>query len=269
MDFAAAITSLPLPTLVFVLAAGMGRALGALFGLWGLYFILGPATILRTSLAVVLSLPMLVAAIPTFLDLTSDTFRLSLLIIPVREFVIGFGLGLLVSLPFFAILGAGILIDQYRGDFSPGLQAPESQQVGSFANLKVVMALFLFVEAGGFLILVTALYDSYALIPPQEVGFSFGPGFGALIGEVVSNVIWILVIVAMPIMLILMLIEFGVNVSFRLAGQIKVPSIDFLIKSLVFVAAMPILIFGIARSMERAFDLAPDPLPMLQELVAP
>lgn len=168
MEAAILISSLPLPTMFFVLVAGIGRALGALFGLWGLYFVLGPAALLRTGLAVILSLPALALNATTFPDLIDNTSRLLLMTIPLREFLIGFGLGLLASLPFFAIMGAGILIDQYRGDFNPANPAPESSQVGSFANLKVVMALFFFVEAGGFLIVVQALYQSFALFPPPR-----------------------------------------------------------------------------------------------------
>lgn len=158
LDAANILASLPLPMIIFVLVAGSARALGALFGLWGLYFILGPAALIRTVLAVIISLPVMAGSSIGLADLFGEGARMAVIALPVREFVLGFAIGLLASLPFFAVLGAGILIDQYRGDFSPGLPAPESQQVGSFANLKVVMALFLFVEADGLAILIRTIF---------------------------------------------------------------------------------------------------------------
>ena len=176
---------------------------------------------------------------------------------------------MMASIPFFAIMGAGILIDQYRGDFSPGLQAPEFQQVGSFANLKVVMALFLFVEMGGLMILITSLYQSYAVFPPGVVTLGVPQQFAQLLAELLQNVFILLIIVALPIMIILFLIEFGVNMVFRLAGQIKMPSVEFLIKTLVFVLAMPVLVLGLARAIEAAFSSVPPPLTSLQEMLEP
>lgn len=92
---------------------------------------------------------------------------------------------------------------------------------------------------------------------------------GDLIATIVQEVFWLLLIIAMPIMLILVLIEFGVNIIFRLAGQIKMPSVEFLMKTLVFVLAMPLLVYGLARTINGAFDSAPPPLTLLEQFSGP
>jgi len=150
-EIARSVFSLSPTAAFFILLMGTARALGALFGLWGMYFVLGPAAMLRIVLAMIISAPMIVAQADGFILLIETTPRYGVMLIPLREFVIGFGLGLLTSLPFFSVLGAAMLIDQYRGDFSPGIQGPEGLQIGSYASLNVVMILFIFVEAGGFL----------------------------------------------------------------------------------------------------------------------
>lgn len=267
MPDAEALLSLPLPTLIFVAMAATGRAMGALFGLWGIYYVVGPATILRMGVAIAISLPLLGTGAADFAAMSTDLGRLEVMIVPVREFIIGVAIGFLSSIPFFAILGAAIVIDQYRGDFSPAAPGPEGEQIGSYATMNVVMALFLFAEAGGFIILVGTIYESYGVLNPGVGGLSLSPEAGTRIGVILQNVFVSLVIIALPLIMLLLLAEFGLNMAFRLAGQIKMPAVDFLLKNMIFVAVMPILIFGLARSMEAAFDRAPQPLRVLEELV--
>lgn len=253
-EVVAAFLSVPLPTSFFLLIAGSARALGALFGLWGMYFILGPATLQRMSIAVVISAPIIVAQVDNYVELATETQRFALTLIPLREFVIGFSLGLLMSLPFISILGAAMLIDQYSGNFSPGAQAPENQTVGPYAQLNVVIALFLFVEAGGFFLLVQVLYDSYDLFEPAVPGLEIAPGFADALGDIMQSVMVGLVVFALPVILILMLLEFGINIVNRLSEQIKLPSIDFLVKNIALVCALPFLVIGLFRMIGAAID---------------
>ncbi len=268
IEAAQKLTELPLPMTFFILAAASMRALGVLFSLWGLYFILGPATLMRTVLAVILSMPTLVPAVDIYPALIGESARLMVLTIPLREFLLGSVIGLLSSLPFFAIMGAGVVIDQYRGDSSPVIQAPEDSQVGSFANLKVVMALFLFVEMGGLILVVDTLYESFRLFPPDIPKLQLNPNISAMLGQIIHNVFWLLLIIAMPIMVILLLIDFGLSMVVRLSKQIEVPQLDFLLKSLVFILAMPILVIGVARVITLSFDNAPEPMILLKEFLS-
>lgn len=261
--------SIPVTTGFFVLIAAAARALGALFGLWGLYFVMGPAAILRFTLALVISAPLIVGQGDDFVALVGDANRFALFVVPVREFVIGFALGLLMSIPFFAVLAAAMLVDQYSGDFAPGLQAPESQTVGAYSALNVVMILFLFVEAGGFLMLVKVLYDSFAILPPAVPGLAVAPDFAAGLGDILQSVMVALIVFALPVILILLLLEFAINMMARLTEQIKLPSIDFLAKNIALTLLMPLLVLGLIRLMQKALDDAPDPLVTLMRLITP
>lgn len=266
-DLAFSLFNVPPTVGFFVLIAGMARFLGALFGLWGLYFVLGPAAILRTVIALVVSAPMMLAQSGALIELATTSSQYGLFFIPVREFVIGFALGLLMSLPFFAVLAAAMLIDQYSGDFAPGLQAPEGQTVGAYSMLNVVMIMFLFVEAGGFLILVSIVYDSFAALPPAQPGLSLAPDFGAVLGDILQSVMISLVFLALPIMTILLLLEFGINMMARVTEKIKLPSIDFLAKNIALAVLMPVLVLGLIRMMQNQLNTAADPLDLLQRLI--
>ena len=258
------------PTVMFlVLGLGSARALGALFGLWGLYYVIGAAPVIRAVLAVILSGPMILGRTDELVALVRDTPRTAIVLVPLREAGLGFGLGLLASLPFFAVLAAALVIDQYRGDAAPGLPAPEAQTVGSYAALNVVMALFVFVEIGGFMMVVSVLYDSYAAVPPALGGLGLAADFGSRVGDILQTVMAGVVLFALPVIVLLMLAEFGAAFLFRLVGKINLPSADFLLKNLLFVLAMPVMVYGLARAMEAGFDRAPDPLSLLLDLIGP
>lgn len=263
------LAALPLPATFFVLTAGLLRALGALFGLWGLYFILGPAAILRSVIALVISAPVIVGQADGYVALVNETQRFALLMVPLREFAIGIALGLLMSIPFFSVLGAAMLVDQYRGDFSPGIQAPEGLTVGSYGALNMVMVLFVFVEVGGFMMLVGVLYESYQILPPSVPGLSVSTSFPDALGRIIANIMAALMLFAMPVILILILLDIGINLIHRLSEQIKVPSIDFLMKNLALVLLMPVLVIGLFRMMEEAITRAPAPIQLLLEAMAP
>lgn len=263
----ARLSDLPPTVGFFVLTAGISRFVGALFGLWGMYFILGPATVLRTTMALVVSAPMMVIQSDALIELAVNGSQFDIFTVPLREFVIGFALGLLMSLPFFAVLAAAMLIDQYSGDFAPGLQAPEGQTVGAYAMLNVVMVLFLFVEAGGFLILVKIVYDSFTLLPPAQPGFAFNPEFAPILGDILQSVMISLVFLALPIIVILMLLEFAINMLARVTEKVQIPAIDFLMKNITLAVLMPLLAIGLIRMMQAQFETAAEPLGLLQRLI--
>lgn len=267
--FANMLLEVPLPASFFVIVMGSTRALGALFGLWGLYFVLGPAAMLRMVLAFVFAGPILIGNLEGFLDIAQNSERFIVLTVPLREFVIGFALGMLMSLPFISVLGAAMLIDQYRGDFSPGIQGPEGLTIGSYANLNVVMILFIFVEAGGFLVLISVLYQSYGVFPPAVPGLALAPGFGVALGEILQSVMAALVVFALPVIMILMLLEFGVSIIARLNEKLQMPAIDFLVKNLALVLLLPLISYGLIRMISGAIDGAPAPLDLALRVFGP
>lgn len=261
--------SLPLPSAFYVLFAASARALGLLTGLWGLYFVLGPAMILRMGLAVTLSLPLIVAAAADLSPILLESGPVRAAILPIREFALGFVLGLMASLPFITIMGAGVVVDQYRGDFNPVLDAPESAQVGSYAKLKVVIALFVFVEIGGFLTVLAALYQSYAMIPPGPFGTFDGLASARFLGKTLQDLVWVMVLLALPALILLFLIDAAVALAARLSSKIKLDSMDFLLKSLAFLVVMPVFVVALVRVIETTLLEADLPLTLLLRAIGP
>lgn len=263
------LVSQPPSTGFFVLVTGASRAMGVLFGLWGLTFLLGPAVLLRTVLAVILTAPVLVIQGPELVQLAAEAPRYGLLLVPVREFVLGFGIGMMISIPFFAVLAAAMLIDQYRGDFSPGNEAPEETTVGAFGSLSVILVMFLFIDAGGLMLTVRTLYESFESFPPGIPSLTVSPGFASGLGAILQDVMAALVLLALPIVLMMVLIEVGLSLIFRFAGKISFPAVDFLTKNLIFVLIMPVFFYSWSRAIEAHFARAPLPLGTLERLLGP
>ena len=253
-------------SLVFVLMTLASRPLGAFFGLWGLYFVLGPATALRIAVATIISLPFMVPHVEIVINIIDSQTRYMLFLFPVREFVLGFSLGLLFSLPFFSILGAAILVDQYLGDFAPGLQAPEELTVGAYANMCVVISLFLFAEMGGFFELISSIAMTYSSIPINAPLGDLPDAFGVVLGSILQSVMYMLLILAAPIIIVLLFIEFSLSLAFRVAGQIRFPQVDFLLKNLIFVVLLPPLSIVLVRGIGHALDDGANALQLLNSL---
>jgi len=76
-----------------------------------------------------------------------------------------------------------------------------------------------------------------------------------------------LIIMALPVMIILFLLEFAINMVARMNEKVKMPTIDFLAKSLSITLLMPLLMFGLIRLMQAQLDGAPPPLALLLKLL--
>lgn len=82
-------------------------------------------------------------------------------------------------------------------------------------------------------------------------------------GFIIQDIMTGLIVFAMPVILMLLLLEFGINIMARVSEQIKTPTIDFLIKNLALTLALPVMVFGLMRLMQKAFDETASPLPLL------
>ena len=128
----------------------------------------------------------------------------------VKEAVIGFALGMLVSIPFLAFESLGLLIDNQRGatiasSIDP-LHGNEASPLGLFTQQVFVV---LFLVLGGFHLLLDLMYQSYALWPPQAALPPFSPHMPAILLAALDRLIRLAVLFAAPAMVTMLLSEVG------------------------------------------------------------
>lgn len=155
-----------------------------------------------------------------------------------REALIGSAIGLVVALPFHIFHGMGAIIDNQRGagigamlDPVSGVDATES------ANLIQMMSVVVFLATGGLVHLLEVLQASYSLAP---MGAGIALDLNALqtyAGRVLSGALRM----ALPVLLLLFLVEMFLGVLSRFAQQMNAFSVSLAVKS--FIAFLALLFY--------------------------
>ncbi|MGF1548151.1 MAG: type III secretion system export apparatus subunit SctT [Thiotrichales bacterium] len=183
---------------------------------------------IKNAIAVAVSL----AVVPLVYHQIDDLgFSLQVyIVLMLKEALIGTLIGYSMATVFWAIASMGFFIDTQRGALSAQLFTPIIGGTTSpLGALLVHIAAVLFFIGGGFLMLLQVLYLSYLTWPVD----GFIPAFdmrGALfIVDAFSSIMTLMFLLAAPVVIIMIVVEFGVGMIGRF-----VPSIN------VFLLAMPV-----------------------------
>ena len=186
------------------------------------------STTARNGLAISLSM---VAVPVVFYQIGSFPFDgVQYLMLIFKEAILGAIMGYLVGIVFWAISTSGNLIDMQRGAMSAQMFNPVVAGTTSPLGLFFTQtAATLFLTTGGFLALLSAVYESYVNWPVT----SFFPSLeiestSIFLGQF-DRLLYIAVQIAAPAMILMFLIDLGVGFVGRF-----VPSIN------VFLLAMPL-----------------------------
>ena len=200
--------------------------------------------IIRMSFAVAIAMPVVA---PTLSDpgAVLDALALSYVLTLVKELVVGLVIGLLLSIPFAVFLGGGAIVDFYRGGFQ-GATDPSGGTVPAYANLFVVVGLWMFAALGGFWITVDVIYRSYDAYP-------IAAGFPALVANasafvgLLSRIVLGALVLGGPIVLVMFLSDITFLMSSKFGKSINVTHLAFPMKNLVALVALPFYSFVLVR----------------------
>ncbi|WP_164014959.1 flagellar biosynthetic protein FliR [Pyxidicoccus trucidator] len=170
-----------------------------------------------------------------------------------KEVFIGFSLAFIVNIVFEAARVAGTLADTMAGSNNAQLYVPQlGQQVSLFSNLKVQLAVVLFLTLDGHHLVIQALAESLASVPLDGFPrFSKGawPFFDLLI-RIFSDMLRISLALAAPAMLATFLTDVALGAINRVAPQIQVFFISMAIKPLVGVLLAFLVISALLNRMQ-------------------
>lgn len=158
-----------------------------------------------------------------------------------KEAVLGLILGFLAAKLFWVALGVGMVIDNQRGaSIAETLDPSSNEQVSPLGQFLQQALIALFFSAGGFLIYLSCIFESYARWPV----FSFYPRFtdaypGFFLGQL-DALMKLIVVLGSPMLITLFISEFGLGLINRFAPQLNVFSLAMPVKSLV---AFIVLVF--------------------------
>lgn len=221
----------------------MMRPMGLLFGFIGIAWALGSsASIIRTVVAIAISIPIVVFEIDTFKLLIDRMEPFHLVVISIKEIVIGLIIGLLASIPFRIVEFGGALMDAYRGEGASGAQSPAGDDIATNAKFNVVVALLLFVSIGGLWQLFLDLYKSYKFWPIGKYLPQITEDMPVQILSLLNHITLQALVVASPFLFLLISIDFILLVSGKVAKGLNVMDMSFGFKNVTALILLPIYV---------------------------
>ncbi|WP_246029033.1 type III secretion system export apparatus subunit SctT [Parashewanella tropica] len=195
--------------------------------------------LMRNGLVMMFAFPVM----PTLMDMHEHLLEatyLELVGLYIEEFAIGLMIGFCAAVPFWAIDMAGFLIDTMRGSslstvLNPLLGVESSVYGVIFAQVLSV----LFLASGGLNFLLSAMYESYLVLPPGSPLYLNGniPLFDFFLKEWrLMNALFMGF--AMPAMVIMMLTDTAFGLVNRSAQQLNVFFLSMPVKSVMVLLVM-------------------------------
>ncbi|MCJ2013133.1 type III secretion system export apparatus subunit SctT [Methylobacterium sp. J-076] len=218
----AAITALVIEVLrwVPVVALGMGRPVGLLLIL-PVFTRAEMGTMVRLTFALTLTLPV-VGAFQRSLG-PGEIPVMQLTGLGLKELFVGFLIGFLLGAPFWVLSAVGELIDSQRGNSNPaGPNDPSTKSQSSALGLLLgLLAITMFVAAGGLNAVVEVLYGSYALWPIGHALPNTDIAAMTEVGRVVDRIMRMAVLIAGPVIALMLLLDLCAALLGRFASQLQ------------------------------------------------
>ncbi len=200
-----------------------------------------PMTI-RFAFAGAMGLPFAYIIASTQFDQVLEIPAATLALLAAKELTIGFALGLLAGLPFWAAQSAGELIDTYRGSsagtlFDPSLTTETSELGATF----MLIALALLTWSGGFAELIGTIYATFAIWPPLEFAPVLAPDMAHAGGWAISKVLVGALGIAGALLICLFAIDLALALTGRSTRQFQVFELSLNVKNTAFAILLPLL----------------------------
>jgi type III secretion protein T len=198
--------------------------------------------------------------VPALLEGTSQPHTaVELIIILVRESALGALIGFVLAVPLWAVEAMGDIADTQRGaniaqTLNP-LSGHETSPLGQLFNQAIVTFLF---ATGGFILVLSVVYDSYRIWPVFGHWPGFGPDAGTVLLGQLDSLMRLTVLLAAPVVFSMFIAECGLAIVSRFVPQLQVFFLAMPVKSgiamIVFAVYVGVM-FDTAHSiMHDTFD---------------
>ena len=174
----------------------------------------------------------LLAAPPLIGQIAQVPQGLGLAMLVTKEAGLGFVLGFVLALPFWAFEAVGFFIDNQRGASIAATLNPltgnDSSPMGQLFNQAFVVFVFV---SGGFGLLLSSLYESYALWPVLHWRPAFAADGATLWLGQLDALVRTAIAFSAPVIVAMFLAELGLALVSRFAPQLQVFFLAMPIKS--------------------------------------
>lgn len=194
------------------------------------------------------SLALAVAPLALAQPIPTSTSGVSLIPIVLKEVLIGLAIGYTFSAVFWALEGAGQIIDNKIGATSAQLVDPiTGQQTTLIGAYLGRLAAYLFAAFGGLTLFVDLLLSSFAVWPVQAQFPDLNAAGSIFFVEGFDQLMRLMLLLAAPVLCVLTLLEFGLGFMNRYAPQLNVFTLSMSLKSLL---AVLILLLALGSTVD-------------------
>jgi flagellar biosynthesis protein FliR len=174
-----------------------------------------------------------------------------------KEIFVGFALGLTTIMVFYAIEAGGRIIDSQRGSANAQIFLPALGRVSVFGLFQFWLGLSLFCFLDGHVIFLKAFLGSFQTIPVFSLP-AINPGltpFLQLFIRMSADVLILGLQIAAPVLIAVFLTDLVLGIANKMAPQIPVFEIGFMMKGYVGVLMVFISVSVVASQMEVFFGV--------------
>jgi flagellar biosynthesis protein FliR len=180
-------------------------------------------------------------------------------LILLQQVGIGVALGFLLQMAFNALILGGQVIAFSMGlGFANMMDPANGMQVPVVSQFWLIMAMLAFVMMNGHLVLISAVVDSFTVLPVGPVGLGTA-GLWELVSWA-TRMFAAGVVIAMPVIASLLLINIGMGVISRAAPQLNIFAIGFpitlMMGFLLVWVTLPQVLTSFGRLVLEAFEQA-------------
>lgn len=215
--------------------------------------------IARTGVAFAIALP---AAVPTFRfvqETPPDYFLAGALIL--KETVFGALLGVLLAIPIWVVQSIGSIADSQRSPIQiQGNNASIDQDASALGAMLLQAVIVLMIQGGLFVAMTRILIESYGFWPAFSMNAPFDHGHFDVVLKRFGEFFWYIIVYGAPILIPLMMVEFGFAIVGVFASNLQVSFASSPIKSLLglFITLVywPTFSYYVTGDFARMLDLA-------------
>jgi len=173
-----------------------------------------------------------------------------------KEIFIGIAIGVTTIMTFYAIQAAGSIVDNQRGSANAQIFSPQLGQVSIFGLLQFWFGLALFLSMMGHIPFLKAFFEGFQTVPVFRLP-NIEPGlspFLKLMIRMSADVLILGVQLAAPVLIAIFLTDLVLGIANKMAPQIPVFELGFLMKGYVGVVMVYVSIAVLAAQMDVFFD---------------
>jgi flagellar biosynthetic protein FliR len=167
----------------------------------------------------------------------------------IQEILIGVAFGFCASIIVSAIQAAGEIMDVQMGMSMVMLFNPQTKtQSSAMGRLFSQLELTVFIFAHGHLYLLGAFFSTFEMVPINKFNFSNPIVMGEFI-NIASKLFYVSLQLALPILIVLFIIDFSLGITNKVSPQINVLELNFAMKPTTGMIILLILMSSLVSMM--------------------